>query len=202
LVGVAGSGVSISINNVVAVVVEDAVYAILVSSIASRGTAWAVVIKDAFNANTLGDGAGRAARSVIAVSVTVASFYWARTVIRYNTHVVGRAFGVFRGVSPLGHRAVSIICAFYTASSVNGTARSARVETVLIESTEINALERDGVAVLVDVASTRRTIVVGARYSIGEGSAILATSVVVTVDEFARNLYITVVVGTTLDASS
>jgi len=100
----------------------------------------------------------------------------------------------------LGNRAVSISITFYTTSSLKSTTRSAVISTLVISGTEVNADSAKRVAVGVDVASGRRSIVVLAACSAIEKSAVRAKSVFVTVEESSSSIAVTI--SSTFNADS
>jgi len=79
LVGTANI-VTTSTINIQAVVIVDTVNTLLGSSVTSRGSAWTVVIIQAFNADVLSVRAGRSSRDSIAVIIRVADIArWSRS---------------------------------------------------------------------------------------------------------------------------
>lgn len=171
MVRIANSIVTIFIINVSAVVVSSAVYTLLCSSVASRGCTTTVVIIQALNTLVLCERAGREASSV-AVIIIIAKIIRAWFVtLREDAHEVSRAFGVLQlGSSPLGNRAMIIIIALNTATSLNGTARSTCILALIISGTEVYTNIGERITVGVNVTSTRRSIVVLTRNSCTEES--------------------------------
>jgi len=196
LVGIANIVVTASIN-IKAVVIIDAVYTLLCSSVASRGFTWAVVIIQAFNTDVLSVRAGITSRDSIAVIIRVADVAIRSRcrflTVRQDAREISRALSVFElSTSPLGNRAVSISVTFYATSSLKSTTRSAGIFTLVISGTEVNADSAQRVAVRVDVVGGRRSIVVVAACSTIEKSAVRAKSVFVTVEESSSSITITV----------
>jgi len=200
LVGIAISGISILINNVVAVVIGSAVYTLLKSSVTGRGSAWAVVIIQTLYAPVLRDGTSRSSNTTVAILVSLAIKVGVITA-RQDTHEVLRALAVFQlRSSPLGDRAVSVGCAFYAATSLESTARSAGIFALVISGTEVDANASKRIAVRVDVSGGRRSIVVLAGRSSVEEVAVRAASIIVAVEHFSGS--IAIVVGSTFNTSS
>jgi len=200
LVGIAISGISILINNVVAVVIGSAVYTLLKSSVTGRGSAWAVVIIQTLYAPVLRDGTSRSSNTTVAILVSLAIKVGVITA-RQDTHEVLRALAVFQlRSSPLGDRAVSVGCAFYAATSLESTARSAGIFALVISGTEVDANASKRIAVRVDVSGGRRSIVVLAGRSSVEEVAVRAAPIIVAVEHFSSS--IAIVVGSTFNTSS